>query len=396
MNEVELSELDDLSERHSELRLRFFSTEEVGAAQRSRLSVGPGCYEWWQFEAFDEEGTGICVGIYNGDPFHPLYRRAIRRHLGGQATEARMLQPSSFPSVRISVFVRKNLIARAHRMYAARGMEVSGEGSKWSVRAEGVILAADDDGGWELEIEESGIERLGFMGFVRPDRRGGGSLLRVSLRMESMFRTVTVGRASMPDSPNGSTHDWLVVCPAGRVMGSIEVVGGEGEAKRKLELRGAWGTLNHFWGTGLIGDRMRRWYRGTFLWDDGAVIAELPVIQKYIQLAGTLMYFSPGVVPRIYRCDHQRASAFQRSSWLLAHPLSMKWESAREGVAIIFPVKRLDDAQPFRGMALCETEFSMESETEDFSSGAGLGMIEILQPGRTDWWLWRRYLSSRG
>lgn len=393
MNEQELDELDDLMERHTELRLRFFSTEEAVAAQRSRLPVGPGCYEWWQFEVFDEDGSGICVGIYNGDPFHPLYRRTIRRHLEEQTTEARMLQPSSFPAVRVSVFEKRNLIARAHRIFHARGMEVSGEGATWSVQTEGVSLSADGRGGWILAIAESGTQRLGFMGFVRPDRRGGRSL-KVSLRMEPMFRTVTVGRASMPDSPNGSTHDWLVVCPAGKVTGTIEVGGGEDAGKRKMELREARGTLNQFWGTGLIGHRMRRWYRGTFLWDRGAVVTELPVIQKYIQLAGTLMYFSPGAVPRIVRCAHQRSTTFQRSSWLLAHPLSMKWGSTGEGVGITFPVKGLNDAQPFRGMALCETEFSMEAEGEDFSSGACLGMIEILQPGRADWWLWRRYLCG--
>lgn len=394
---------DDLIEQHPELRLQFFDPSQAVQAQGSRLIDQPGAYEWWQFEAFDADGSGICVSLYNGDPFHPRYRRAVRRKWSQHPVEPADLRATTFPAARVSIFEKKVLIARGHWSPAPRSFVVAGAGTAWSAQVGPVTLSTSPDGkGWHLQIKETTTQRLGFKGFIQPARAGGRKILQVDLQLVPAFATTTLQRAAMPDSPDGSTHDWLLVCPAGSVTGEIAV---ENATDRTAALRStetthltlgpaAFGSLQQFWGTGLLGNGIRRWYRGSLITDHGAIFVELPVIQKYIQLAGTLMHFAPdGKQPTLLRCDHQRAAGFQRSAWLLAHPLSMDWCNEAEHVEIGFPIETLHDAQPFRGVSLCETQFESGEIPDELIVGPGLGIFEILQPARADWRLWEKYLT---
>ncbi len=395
----------DLIEQHPELRLRFYKTYEAIEAQGSRLVDRPGAYEWWQFEAFDETGNGITVALYNGDPFHPTYRRAVRRNLSGQPVDAAHLRATTFPAARVSIFQEKNLVARGHWATGPRSLRVGGRGRSWSAQIGPVNLETNSQAnGWRLRIQPTPTQRLGIKGYTQPNRNAGNTIQNVDLQITPTFQTTTIQRAAMPDSPDGSTHDWLIVCPAATVTGNIELTNpaptknssSSPASPIHIELNDeTLGSLNHFWGTGLLGNGLRRWYRGSLITPQGAIFTELPVIRKYIQLAGTLMHFAPASdAPALLRCDHQHSTGFQRSSWLLAHPLAMEWRNQIANVEIAFPIAQLHDAQPFRGLTLCSTQFEAGVIPDELILGPRTATFEILQPARADWRCWQRYLTA--
>jgi len=386
---------NDLIEQHPELRLRFFPTNDAFSHLKSRLLSQPGAYEWWQLEAFDNEGTGLHLCLYNGDPFHPVYRQAVRRNLDGKPTEPAHLHPSTFPAVRLSVFERKELVARAYWTAEPNSFTVKDKGDDWSVQVGPVLLQSSREcSGWSVVIEETATQKTGWRAALGMNREPGRTV-RATIDIIHAFNTTSMSRAAMPDAPNGATHEWTLLAPAARCSGVINLGGVDHDhGHKQLTLNGAFGSLHHFHGSGLIGNGMRRWYRGSMVWKDGAVLCELPIIRKYIQLAGTLSYFTPGQPPVILRCDHQRTTTFQRSAWLLAHPLEVHWRQSEFPAELTLPVKRLQDALPFRGISLCDTQFAIGRVPDDLVVGPGLGIFELLQPSRADWRLYADYLSG--
>lgn len=386
---------NDLIEQHPELRLRFFSTDDAFAQLGSQLGNQPGAYEWWQLEAFDQEGTGLHLGLYNGDPFHPVYRQAVRRYLAGKTTEPAHLRPSTFPAVRLSVFEKKELVARAHWTTKPYSFAVNAKGADWSVQVGPVLLRASRTiSGWSVVIQETATQKTGWRAALGMNREPGRTI-SASIDITHAFKTISMRRAAMPDAPNGATHEWTLLAPAAQCSGVIDLgPANHDHGCKQLTLNGAFGSFHHFHGSGLIGNGMRRWYRGSMVWKDGAVLCELPIIRKYIQLAGTLSYFTPGKPPVILRCDHQRTTTFQRSAWLLAHPLEVHWRQLEFPAELSLPVKRLQDALPFRGISLCDTQFAIGRVPDDLVVGPGLGIFELLQPSRTDWRLYADYLSG--
>lgn len=386
-----MTEAIDILERHPELRPRLIETKQIHAENRARRPTGRGAYEWWQIEAFDPEGSGVIVTLNHGDPFSRRYRRAIRRDRNGRLVDPAALRPETYPAVRIALFHKHRLLARGYESLPARSFRESAADEPWSIRM-GETAFAEDGEGWTLRTSVI-PQRIGLAGVLRPGAFLDSSISG-SIEIEPRFHTTTLERSSLPDAPSGTSHSWLPACPSGRVRGQFKVEI-PGRPVFAVDLSNAEGSVEHFWGTGPIGEGVRRWYRARLSWDEGAAIAELTIIRKYIQLAGTLMYFQPDKpAPSIVRCERPPTTVFQRSKWLLAFPTELTWHDPQHEMQLTHRISGLTDASPSRASCLSEATLQIGQAPDETIIGPHPGVFEIMQPQRTDWSLWHCWLHE--
>jgi hypothetical protein len=363
----------------------------------SRLINRPGAYEWWEICAFNSAGTGIVVKFFRADPFATAYRLALQIHMTGRAVDPAQIQPMSFPAISVAMFHERKLLARTHVAGLPGAFHTDDHSSAaWKIAfSSGASLSRDADG-WTLRLDRFAATRRRDRISIRPGRNEFDCEIHGQIHLNPAFQAITLQRAAMPDGPDGSTHEWLCTCPSAITSGCIQITSIRPPSRRQTEpsvefdLDGSTAGFDHFWGTGLIGHGMRRWYRAAMRWNQGAVLAELPVIRKYIQLAGTMMRFAPNALPELTRCDHQRTKVFQRSAWLLAHPMELQWAREEEHQSMTHEIKSLHDALPYRGFAFTDAKYTTGRPPDHTIVGPMIGTFEMIQPARADWWLWRK------
>lgn len=444
----------DLAESCPELRPVLLSPQDevawLEAVNRSRIGNDQlRAYEWWQLDALDRDGNALSISLYHGNPFDPAYRRALRHEGRDEDVNRKHLLPASFPALRMSLMIGSSVAARAYR--TASHMHFTETGAHrptWSAGFEDFRLSYDSsDNGWrltgEVPLDQIGLMAdLGLSKFYGKDAETSGPrpTAYVDVTITPLFDTPTLQRASMPDSPAGNQHDWLLMCPAGVVNGSVTIrprsavrLPHKSKHKRRTtatttipdvpadsssrlpdadlpdftvgeSIQGnswtfrfdrAYGSLDHFWGSGLIGNGMRRWYRARLPWDTGTVVAEIPTVRKYIQLAGTLMWFRPDAPPQVARCGLPGKPVFQRGAWLLAYPRSIDWSASSSRAQVTHEIERLADVSPGQGMAVTSAEFEAGLSPFETSHGPAAGLFEMIQPSRVDWRLWQRWAGPR-
>ena len=400
-NEAAASDAAELLERHPELRPRLIPTRSIHEHNRSRRIDAPGAYEWWEIQAFDEAGNGLICALHHGNGFDPAYRHAVRRLREGRVVESSRVKQTGYPAVRVAVFQGGRLAARAYAAYAPGTFVEASRQEPWSIAIEGTELRAVhhllEDGrsagadGWSLSVDVPATTR-GWKGVLRPGTEPGGRI-RAQLRVKPTFHTTTIARSSLPDSPSGAAHDWLIACPSSKVDGGIFWTRA-GQPASEVRLAGALGAVEHFWGEGPVGEGTRRRYGARLSWPEGAAFGELIVVRKYIQIAGTLTHFVPGGAPRLARCDRAPRVDFQRSAWLLGYPLELTWSSRAHGLNLTQRVERLNDASPFDATCLASAVFEAwrPSVGEDARRLTNrLSVVRIWQPARADSRLWSRW-----
>ncbi len=385
---------EELLERHVELRPTLLPTDRVAPLMRSHLAPRAGAYEWWEVEARDTTGQALTLQFVNGNPFDPQYRKQAMRQLAGQTVDVMDIRGSSYPAFRCTILQDRQVKAKCDMRCPPRSFDEKFYRDDWSISYRGTDIkwsaCADREQGWDICFRNCPTRPRGMKAFYRPQPEDGCHM-QGSLHITPAFSTTTLLRSSMPDSPDGATHEWLIALPAARISGSITITRPEGETT--IEIENWSGAVHHFWGSGIIGRGMRRWYRSSLTWGDGALHCELPILRKYIQLAGTSMLFRPDALPRIVRVDHQRTTAFQRSAWLLAHPLQADWTSEYENIALRQSVERLHDACPFAGTALTDATLTIGASPDEEIIGPAVGSFSMLQPARADWLLWKHCIN---
>lgn len=444
----------DLQESCPELRPSLYLPDGTArwfeAANRSRIEKDDlRSYEWWQLDALDRSGNALSISLFHGNPFDPAYRRSLQNEGQDEEVNRRRLMPASFPAVRMSLIVSGSLAARGYRSahdmpFSERHAGTAG----WSAGFDDLRLHHEPStGGWRIagSIPLDPIGLWNDLGLSWCHDRSAETSMptptaAIDVTITPAFAGPTVQRASMPDSPAGDRHDWFLMCPAGIVNGLVSIepmstVRLPSERKRRSANRVAdtlralahdpdaalpvtalsvpkaeqsiqgqtWtfrfdhahGTLDHYWGTGVVGNGMHRWYRARLLWDSGAVIAEIPTVKKYIQLAGTLMWFRPDEPPLIARCGLPGKSVFQRGAWLLAYPRHIQWRASPSNARITHALEHLIDVSPGRGLTITTAEFEAGLSPFETSHGPAAGLFEMIQPSRLDWHLWQRWAGPR-
>lgn len=378
-------DLVELAEQHPELRLRPVSTDEIHAYNGITWTDELGAYEWWEISALDATGSGLLCSLHVGNAFDPAYRRHVRQLRAGRFVEPMLGRKSATAAIRVALFNRGRLIARSHIGIDPDHVRETAVASGWSLHFGENHLTADGDG-WILHLN---VPRTptGLQSVVKRSPVAGGRI-KVDLQVQPRFHTQTFFRGFLPDSPSGASHDWLPACPCASVTGTMEWAGGKGGAE-KFELNNADGSVDHFRGSGPIGEGIRRYYIARVAWPGGAAIGELIVIRKYIQLAPSLMIFTADEPPRIIRGDRTPRADFQRSAWLLGYPLSLGWLSERDGIVVEHEMDRLADASPYRTAAISRCRVQIDSAAREVRLEDHPGLVQLIQPPRIDGFPWR-------
>lgn len=380
-----MPEITELAEQHPELRLRPADTRAIHAHNRAAWTEELGAYEWWELSALDAGGSGLLCSIHFGDAFSPTYRRQVRQIRAGRFIEAALGRKTAAAALRTAVFSRGRLAARSDLAIDPRSFIESGTAAPWSIDFAGGRLAAHDQG-WRLTLDAP-CTTTGWRHIVQPGAAAGRTL-SVRLTLAPRFHTPTYSRQFLPDSPAGAQHDWLPACPSGSASGTITWTDPSG-GRRTLVLDDADGSLDHFRGSGPIGEGLRRFLTARVAWPGGAAIGDLIIIRKYIQLAPTLMIFADGQAPRIIRGDRTPRAEFQRSAWLLGYPMMLTWASERQGVSITHAISRLADASPCRIAAVSRSSVRVEGGAREVRLEDQPGLVQMFQPPRIDAFPWR-------
>lgn len=383
---------DDLREQHPELRPVLVPPSQVDDHMRSRRLTAPGSYEWWQVEGFTRDGTGFTLTISNGDPFDVERRTALRTQQRRPMALGDQPRPRRTHTVRLSVFKSRRLVQRVASRALSEAFEEHGHGRTWQIRVGPSSLESTEDG-WRVRIN-SLSHRTGIAGLLRPGPISGAQLT-ADLRITRRFECDSLQRASMPDAPSGATHDWFIAAPGARVSGEIEWSASDAGEAGRLDLDDGFGSVEHFWGSGIFGDGIRRWYRARMSWEDGAAFTEVAIIKKYIQVAGTLMVLRPGEPPLIHRCGRPRSSSYQRSAWLLAYPVDMQWTNETVATMVRHHLAALHDASPCRAMSVSDATFEEGIAPDEVTVGPVPGVFEVFQPNRLHWRAWRPWVMTR-
>ncbi len=411
------SATEELLEQHPGLRLSLVPPDELHARHHSRRLTSHGAYELWRLFAANEAGDGLSLTIANGDPFAPEYRATVRKHRAGFLVDTARLRPSAFPTLRLSIYRARRLLARAADLYPAnsfRERSASPADPAWSVSL-GTTRLERTTTGWSL-VADARPTALGRAALRRPGPLPGASInceLHITPALPDL---TTLQRANLPDSPSGAMHDWLLVCPSARISGRICVTLPD---QRPMEffLDSASGSLDHFWGTGPLSEsagshaaadrlspspaapasvsvsNVRRWYRARMAWDRGAAVGELVILRRFIQLAGSIMIFRPGRVPAILRTERLRPPVYERAHWLIAYPLELAWDQPSASARLEHRVSRVADVQPHHVLAFTEARLEAGQPPDELIAGPLSAHYELFQPGRIDAPYWRPFVG---
>lgn len=379
----------DLREQHPELRLRLHSNQSLRAWCRSIVPESPGSYDWWEINAFDETGSGFTASIAVGNPFDPAYRTAVRNDRLGRLDAGGVLRRSRFCATRCSIFENGQLIARHASTFDWQAKATSE--NEFRIGSDHVALTHHDDDSWTLTVDAP-TQAHGIRGVLTPGRADRGRIT-AALRMTPMPGLRPLSRTLLPDSPAGSTHDWLLAVGRASVSGTVEITSAD-KRTRSTNLESAQASIDSFRGTGPLGEGVRRFFLAWAPIPEGVVVGELVIVRKYIQIAPTLLVLHQSGHVEVMRCDRVPRATFQRSKWLLAYPMKMTWRHEMNRWHIDHSLPGLHEAQPCRSLTLTDAAITCptQSGSDLVRNLRAAGRVRLIQPSRLDSWMWRWWL----
>jgi hypothetical protein len=201
--------------------------------------TAPGGYEVWRVEAEDEKGdVRMAAALWAGSPTDRVYRRAYERYMR-RPTRQRPPVPGDCSGATVTVW-------RGGRLWceiSTRAEAFAASDERVEVRVGGNELV-EVDGGLKLVVGEGAV--AGEWTFWSP---------KSSAVWEGSFPSRVMTRGE---------HRWIVPAGAYRVEGAMRV------GRERLAMSGR-GYHDHWYGTGPLGEGMRRWMRGRLLLEERTV-----------------------------------------------------------------------------------------------------------------------------
>jgi carotenoid 1,2-hydratase len=206
----------------------------------------PGSYEWWYFDALTDEGYGVVVIFYDGNPFSRRYIDAL-----GTGQDARA---SNYPAISISVYEGHKPVYYSFTEAEPHQAEFSGEEPRGRV----------NDCTFQSEILPEGIRYTLLLDQKLPN---GDSILG-ELRFTSPSVPIFKSGEDADLRETGTAHLWNLIQPRAEVDGNIEIAGFE---KHHISIRGA-GYHDHNLGGEPMKESFREWYWGRYHFADKTLI----------------------------------------------------------------------------------------------------------------------------
>lgn len=321
-------------------------------------SKAPGGYEWWYFDAIDENsGYALVVIFYQGNPFSNRYIRKLEEENNSEAG-----RPVNFPAISISLYKQGKPIYYSFTEFPAQEAEFSTDRPDLKV-GENTL---------KTDFSDSGIQYTLNLNEKLPS----GDCIRAEL----YFR----GSANSPENfqenekHNAIGHTWNLVLPKAKVTGSINVYRKK-EITHSIAFSGK-GYHDHNTGMEPMRDEFVDWYWGRYHFDSATLVYYVMNRQKARQYRGWLIDDNTGKVLQRYDSIKLKDKSMSIFGLHLARKLVLENEASK---VVIQQSESLDNG-PFYRRFMSEAFLSLEDSIEK-----SFGFSEYIYPSRIyRRWLW--------
>ncbi len=206
----------------------------------------PGSYEWWYFDALSNDGYGIVVIFYEGNPFSRRYIEALNRDSEAKA--------SAYPAISISVYKDQKPI---YYSFTETSPDLA-------------IFSADEPKGNVKKIHfssEFSEKEIIYTLKLDQDLPNGDSISGDLVFSSKQFSGFETGDSKVPNHSDGG-HLWNLVQPIANVVGKIKI---EGFEKHQINFQGV-GYHDHNVGSEPMKESFREWYWGRYHFDTHTLV----------------------------------------------------------------------------------------------------------------------------
>jgi carotenoid 1,2-hydratase len=235
-----------------------------GVADASHQVTAPGGYEWWYFDAEDSAGELRMVAIFfQGFVFHPGYLRAYGKYRF-RPTRNTPPVPADYPCVYFVLYRGEEIVSQFMSQYPAESFSAATD--RVSVSAGPNRLETNDDG--SLQVQLRGVP---WMPTGTGPKMLESQTLSANFRFAPRVAHAPMERRFFSRDWSKAEHHWVIANPLCDASGQIELKDVDDNTTTRFEIKGL-GYHDHNYGTGPIGQGMRRWMWGRVLMEDHAAM----------------------------------------------------------------------------------------------------------------------------
>ncbi len=204
----------------------------------------PGSYEWWYFDAVDENGYSIVVIFYEGNPFSKRYIQALSEKSNHLA--------NNYPAISISVYKDGKPLFYSFEETDAAFAEFGSE--KISGRVGGNNFTGSREG-----------DSVSYLLELNQSLPNGESISGELLYLSDSASRIT---GSDFNQQSSNTHVWNLILPKCKVSGNLKIDSPKSEA---ISFNGK-GYHDHNFGSEPMKDTFDEWYWGRYHFEDSTLI----------------------------------------------------------------------------------------------------------------------------
>jgi carotenoid 1,2-hydratase len=274
--------------------------------------TAPGGYEWWYFDAEDQQSdTRIVAIFFEGFVFHPGYLREFGRFICRPTRNTPPL-PAQYPCVYFVVYRAGKIVSQFLTQFPSQAFAASNQTVDVSMGEN--RLSTDADGSLRLELKGVPWELTNRGPKVLEQTQLVGSFV-----FRPRFKHEPLQRRFFSRNWSGADHHWVIVNPLCEVTGQAEIRDSATGQTTTLKLTGP-GYHDHNYGSGPIGPGLSRWMWGRVLMPDQAVMFHYaqtrdPQVENEVHLLESQHLIQGELPVNRFNADWNR-----RSKWLLKYP----------------------------------------------------------------------------
>ncbi|NTW49452.1 MAG: carotenoid 1,2-hydratase [Chlorobiales bacterium] len=331
-----------------------------------------GSYEWWYFDAIDEQQKYSFVAIwYSGFPFSPYYITRYNKWKANGANGKGLPNPLEHTAFSFNFYENGSEVINFIKEGESHLFETSSE--KPYVRFEQNEFSFD-------EQSQSYVLKLAF---EMPSRR---KMVRGEVRFSICdFHT----QANVSAHSVDSYHSWILVAPKAEVTGSFEIYDGLKNKLERVSFNGN-GYHDHNYGTVPMNTHIENWYWGRAHSGDLDLVYYIITYKQQVHEPFTFLL----------TIENDNAVVLENRMALTEHDQERNLLSPRYGkrvslsnqdIRLMIDHKRILDTGPF--YLRFESEFELH-----YSQGRTLkisGISEFLHPDRINSGVVRNLIKSK-
>jgi len=330
-----------------------------------------GAYEWWYFDALDENAAyGLVVIFYEGNPFSPRYNR--------QWQEGKNVAASAYPAVSISIYYYGKPVYYSFTEYDPGDSYFSASPFEIKIGDHRLVKVVE---GNQLRYELQLSEYL-----------PSGDALTAALTYVSALPDERLGRQmNMDQEGSGAagqqSHSWLLMQPAARVSGSLTLY--QNNTQTGIDFKGE-GYHDHNIGYAPMHKEFDHWYWGRLHTADHTLIYYVMDKGDDLDSRAWLINKDSSPAKRVELAESVSLEDFQWSLFGLKSARRVKLDF--RDVSATLRLHTLVDNGPFYQRFISEGVIHSDNN-QKIERRAGMG--EYIEPARIQWRLFWPLIRMR-